>query len=258
MARTTTPEAGKKLMWLRYSVELQMTGRFAASLPRTKEDIAEMLKHRMPVNPPEDYVPIDELTEEVAARVGADGEERPPPGEGPGLAITEGGEEVKFGWATFVRDDEGLYYEGRCIRGHIKDCAGQIKGFLVPEVKALKAKVANKVYVLTDIIRLGAKEPAGTETRYVQVMTRLGPRSTIKYVDYLEKPVLAFELEVLNDGVITDEILDRIFEYGSRHGMGQERSQGWGRYEYKITPQEGARPASPQPAAVIEQPAAAK
>jgi len=212
----------KKGMWLRYQVELQMTGRFAASLPRTISEIAAMLKNRKPATPPEDYTPIQEITEEAAAKVGAtEGEE------------DEG--EVKFGWATFPKDNTGLYYEGRCVRGHLKDCAAQVRGFLVPEVKALKAKVANKVYVRTDVIPLGATEPAGMETRFVQVMTRQGPRSTIKYVDYLEKPTLEFELTVFNDGIITPEVLNTLFEYGSVHGMGQERSQGWGRYTFKVT-----------------------
>ena len=78
-------------------------------------------------------------------------------------------------------------------------------------------------------------EPDGTEQRFVQVMTRQGPRSTIKYIDYLEKPTLNFQLKVLEDGIITEEILTSIFEYGAIHGLGQERSQGWGRYEFTIT-----------------------
>ncbi|KKK80710.1 hypothetical protein LCGC14_2820770 [marine sediment metagenome] len=215
-------ETANKGMWVRYDVELRMTDRFAASLPKTKEEIAAMLEHRMPATPPEDYTPVENLAEEAAAKVGA--------GEAEGEE-----EEVKFGWATFARNDDGLYYEGRCIRGHLKDCATQVKDLLQPPVKALKAKVANKVYVTTDVIPLGVKEVAGTETRYVQVMTRLGPRSTIKYVDYVEKPTLRFELKVLNDGVITLAILEAIFEYGTIHGLGQERSQGWGRYEFTIT-----------------------
>jgi len=209
-------------MWKKYEAELQMTGKFAASLPKTKEAIEQMLKHRMPATPPENFTPIPELTEEVAEKVGA-----PTEGE-------EEEEELKYGWATFPRNEEGLYYEGRCIRGHIKDCANQIRDAIEPPVKALKAKVANKVYVMTDVIPLGAKEIEGTEQRFVQVMTRQGPRSTIKYADYLEKPTLKFRLNVLNDGIITREILDSIFEYGSVHGLGQERSQGWGRYTYEI------------------------
>lgn len=209
-------------MWKRYEVELQMIGRFAASLPKRREEIQAMLENRMPSKPPENFTPIAELTEEVAEKVAA-------PAEG-----KEEAEELKFGWATFPQNDEGLYYEGRCIRGHLKDCANQIKDAIKPEVRALKAKVANKVYVMTDVIPLGAKEIAGTEQRFVQVMTRQGPRSTIKYVDYLEKPTLKFRLKVLDDGIITEEILTSIFEYGAIHGLGQERSQGWGRYTYTI------------------------
>ena len=203
-------------MWKKYEVELNMTGRFAASLPRTKEEIQKMLENRMPLHPPEDFIPIEELVDVVAEKVAETPEEK----------------EFKYGWATFPSNNEGLYYEGRCIRGHIKDCAYQIKDVL--DIKALKPKVANKVYVMTDIIPLGATEPTGTEQRFVQVMTRMGPRSTIKFIDYLEKPTLKFQLNVLNDGIITTEILQAIFEYGSVHGLGQERSQGWGRYTFTI------------------------
>ncbi len=215
-------------MWKKYEVELQMTGRFAASLPKNKDEIRQMLENRMPVKPPVDYIPIDEHAEEVYGKV-APVFPYPP--------VTPAGEEeeLQYGWATFCRNEAGLYYEGRCIRGHLKDCANQIKDVLDPPVKALKAKVANKVYVMTDIIPLGAKEIAGTEQRFVQVMTRQGPRSTIKFIDYLEKPTLKFQLNVLDDGIITDEILDSIFEYGAVHGLGQERSQGWGRYTFIIT-----------------------
>jgi hypothetical protein len=212
-------------MWTVYRVEMKMTGRFAASLPKTREEIEQMLEHRMPTVPPPDFVPIDDLANQVAEKVGAsEGEE----------------EEAKFGWATFPRNDDGLYYEGRCIRGHLKDCATQVSGLFEPKMSAFKAKVANKVYVMTDVIPLTSslgffKEPTGTEQRFVQVMTRQGPRSTIKYVDYLEKPTLSFELKTLNDGVITEGMLRVIFDYGSIHGLGQERSQGWGRYTYTLT-----------------------
>ena len=214
-------------MWKKYEVELQMTGYFAASLPQTREDIEKMLENRMPAKPPEDFVPLDQLVDEVAEKVGA-GED----GEGEEA-------ELKYGWATFPRDDNGLYYEGRCVRGHIKDCANQVKDAIKPEVKALKAKVANKVYVMTDVIPLivdgvQVREISGTVQRFVQVMTMRGPRSTIKFVDYLQKPALTFRLNVLDDGIITDDILNAIFEYGSIHGMGQERSQGWGRYTFTV------------------------
>lgn len=207
-------------MWKKYDVDLQMTGRFAASLPRTREDIKAMLEHRAPVKPPANYISLEELEQEVVEKVGAEGEE-----------VVEK-EEEEYGWATFCRDDNGLYYEGRCIRGHLKDCAGQLQVFL--KIKGLKAKVANKVYVETDKIYLDRMRPDGTELRYVQVMTRKGPRSAPKWIDYVEKPLLAFRLKVLDDGVIGRDILAAIFDYGSVHGLGQERSQGWGRYTWEM------------------------
>lgn len=214
-------------MWKLYDVTLKMTGYFAASLPRSEEEIRKMLEHRMPKKPPADYTPIDELTKIVTEKVS--GQDKP--GEGDEGEVAE----VRYGWATFCHDDNGLYYEGRCVRGHIKDCANQIKNVVKPTITALKAKVANRVYVMTDIIPLGVKEPTGVIERFVQVMTRQGPRSTIKYIDYVMKPELRFRLQLLDDDVITEEILKSIFEYGSVHGMGQERSQGWGRYTFELT-----------------------
>lgn len=220
-------------MWKKYEVELRMTGYFAASLPQTREDIEKMLEHRMPAKPPEDYIPISELVDEVAERVGVTTE------EGAEEELAKAIAEERYGWSTFPRNGDGLYYEGRCIRGHIKDCANQIRDAIKPEIRALKSKVSNKVYIMTDIIPLmvhgiQVKEISGTAQRFVQVMTRQGPRSTIKFVDYVEKPVLTFHLNVLDDGIITDDILNDIFEYGSIHGMGQERSQGWGRYTFTV------------------------
>ena len=73
-------------------------------------------------------------------------------------------------------------------------------------------------------------EPDGIQQRFIQVMTRQGPRSTIKYIDYVNDPELNFVVQVLDDGVITREHLELAFEYGGIHGMGAERSQGWGKY----------------------------
>lgn len=197
-------------MWGKYQVELRFTSPFASSTPKNPLDIAAMLEARKPGKPPAEAVPIEELTEKVGEEVGAS-------------------EEVERGYATFKRDEKGLYYEARCVRAHIKDCANQLQGML--GIKALKAKVANRVYVEPERIYIGKAEPDGNETRIVHAMTMKGPRSSLKTIDYVDKPVLRFTLKVLDDGVISNEILEAIFEYGGTHGMGQERSQDWGRYE---------------------------
>jgi hypothetical protein len=155
-------------------------------------------------------MPIPELVEQIAGEV-------------------EATEEVERGYATFKQDDNGLYYEARCVRAHIKDCANQLQGIL--GIKALKAKVANRVYVEPAKIYLGKSEPDGSEVRIIHAMTMKGPRSSLKTIDYVTDAKLNFTLRVLEDGVIDRDILEAIFEYGGTHGMGQERSQDWGKYE---------------------------
>lgn len=236
-------------MWKKYEVELHFTTPFASSTPKNPKDIEAMLVARVPSDQEvrrrkeagEQITPLPDLAEQVAEEVDAT-------------------EEVERGYATFKRDDSGLYYEARCVRAHIKDCANVLQGIL--GIKALKSKVANRVYVEPAKIRLlregepilapdGSvevpvtivcsveskphteviKEPDGSETRIVHAMTMKGPRSSLKTIDYVDKPVLRFQLRVLDDGVIDEDILRAFFEYGSEHGMGQERSQDWGKYQ---------------------------
>jgi len=199
-------------MWKKYEVELQLTTQFASSTPKNPLDIEAMLKARIPSKPPEDPIPLPELADQIAEDVEAD-------------------EEVERGYATFKRDENGLYYEARCVRAHIKDCANVLQKLLGK--KALKSKVANRVYIEPAKIYLGKSEPDGNETRIVHAMTMKGPRSSLKTIDYVDKPVLKFILKLMDDGEITQDILEAIFEYGGEHGMGQERSQDWGKYELR-------------------------
>lgn len=207
-----------KAMWLTYRAVLEVQGQFAASLPKDPEEIRAMLVNRMPTNAPDEAIPIDELVEQVATAVATD---------------DQPDEDTLPGASTFPSDKKGLYYEGRCVRGHLKDCALQIAGFYKTAVPNFRAKFVNRVYVVTDKIYVGAKEVAGTQERFIQVMTRRGPRSSIKYIDWVESPTLEFTIRLLNDDVIKEEHLKAVFEYGGIHGMGGERSQGWGRYEMK-------------------------
>ena len=211
-------------MWTKYKVSVEFTEPFAAAIPRTEAEIRAMLENRMPGRKPENAVPIDDLASQVAAEVG----------------IEEDDEDGFLpGWATFKRNPLGLYYEGRCVRGHLKDCAGVLAGGFV-DLKAFRSKFVNRVYVIESQLPLmwgGVQitEPDGNQQRFIQVMTRQGPRSSIKYIDYVDAgTALAYTIGLLDDGVIKRSHLDAVLEYGAVHGMGQERSQGWGRYSYQI------------------------
>jgi hypothetical protein len=217
MATEKTKEAPE--MFRYYDVVLEMEGEFGASIPKTREEILKMLENRMPTNKPDDAVEIGELADQVAEAV----------------AVEDGEEEKALpGAATFLSDENGLYYEGRCVRGHLKDCALQAQGFMYARnalVKNFRAKFANSVYVVDQKIYMDKREVEGTQQRFIQVMTRQGPRSSIKYVDYVLAPTLSFTLKVLNNNVILEDHIRKVFEYGGTHGMGAERSQSWGRYQ---------------------------
>ena len=200
-------------MWHTYQVVLQAEGEFAAAIPRTRDEIVAMLTHRMPGKKPANAIPLDDLVEQVVDEVGGDA----------------GTEAFVPGWSTFKRDEGGLYYEGRCVRGHLKDCALQVAQDF-PGVRNFRSKFVNAIYVSTTKLYLGRDEPDGCEQRFIQVMTRQGPRSTIKYVDYVVDPTLTFTLKMKAKSEITLDHLRAVFAYGEVHGMGQERSQGWGRY----------------------------
>jgi len=205
-------------MWTLYSVELQFNDRFAASTPKNPEDIEIILGVRAPSQNSierrekkgKNVTPLPELAEQVKEEVQAK-------------------EEVERGYATFKRDDNGLYYEARCVRAHLKDCANVIAGQL--GIKGLKRRLADRVYVEPEKLYIDRKEPDGSETRIVHAMTPRGPRSSFKTFDYAERPRLGFTLKVLNDGVITKKILEKVFQYGEIHGMGQERGQDMGKYK---------------------------
>ena len=215
-------------MWIHYAVKLQMGGQFASSTPNTEKETYNMLINRMPGRKPEDAEWDAENIAEKAASIVA--------------ARRQGLEEPEEGWlpgyAGFPRDKEGIHYEGRAVRGHLKDAAYGIRELSDIKLKNFRAKFVQKVYIQRNpgdaifLYRDGKRvlEPDGIQQRFIQVMTRQGPRSTIKYIDYVNDPELNFVVQVLDDGVITREHLELAFEYGGIHGMGAERSQGWGKY----------------------------
>ena len=95
-------------IWNQYRISLQFEGEFGGQIPRAESEIKTMLEHRMPTRKPEGAVPIDELALEVASQVDVQDEDD---------------EEYLPGWSTFKRNPKGaLMYEGRCVRGHLKDC----------------------------------------------------------------------------------------------------------------------------------------
>lgn len=201
-------------MWLPYKLEMRLTGRLMAGVPKHPDIIKSWLEARAPTYAPPDAIPLLELAEQVAEQMEA-------------VATQEN----KI-WCGFKSDEHGLYVDGYHVKAHLKDCANILQGHL--GIRALKAKIANHVYVLEERCYLGKDEPDGYWEHPVHIMTMQGPRSALKRNDYVEAPVLKVQLQVLDDKVITQKLLESILDYGSVHGFGAERGLGNGRYTYAL------------------------
>jgi hypothetical protein len=140
----------------------------------------------------------------------------------------------------FQQDENGLVIRGGNFKAHLKDCANQIKDEPGVKIKALRAKVANKVYIqeyFVPIFKNGSqcKEPDNQFGQAIQVMTRQGPRSALKRIKYIWQPTVEFTLLLRPDKEVTLEVVKKIFDYGSVHGFGGERGMGEGRYEFMVS-----------------------
>jgi|DewCreStandDraft_5_1066085.scaffolds.fasta_scaffold01244_43 hypothetical protein len=242
-------------MWRRYEVTWRFTNLLCGSVPQNRELVRAWIESRAPKEKPPEGPSFDEIEAEVAATTDN---------------VEDVIERITLG---FQRDENGLFVRGATIRSHIKDCAYQLREYLAanlgadeeifeneeaPEsekapkkkgkkttkglkerIRNLKSILANRVYIepyRVHILRDGkpVQKEDGQYDQAVHVMTALGPRSALKVIRYVERPTLKFELLVLDDGFITDAVLEAIFEYGSVHGYGGERSMGEGRYEWEM------------------------
>ncbi len=220
-----------KNIWTRWKVTIQITNELMAGIPKNKELIKTWLESRKPSDAAftkrdaagEVLPTVDELTEQVASDVGANDTKDKDTAQA----------EEDFSWLGFRKDDErGLWVRGSDMKAHIKDCANILKDLL--ELKALRSKVADRVYVVEEAIWFGKMDPDGHIEPPVHVMTRMGKRSALKRNDYILRPEISFTLRVLDDDVIDEELLRAIFDYGGTHGFGAERGLGYGRYTLEL------------------------
>jgi hypothetical protein len=205
-------------MFKLYKVAMEFENRVCGSVPLSKELVPIWLKSRMPKNKSDNDRPVEEIEQEVLD------------------SIQETEERTTLG---FQDQDGVLVVRGGTIKAHLKDCANQVKDALKPQIKAFRAKVANKVYVDEYWIPIMRRdefvtEPDGSFEQPVHVMTAMGPRNALKQIQYVEKPVLSFTLKLLPDKEVTADALRSVFEYGSVHGYGGERGMGEGRYRFTM------------------------
>jgi CRISPR/Cas system CSM-associated protein Csm4 (group 5 of RAMP superfamily) len=197
-------------LWQTYHVKLKLRDRLIGGYPKNPEAEAAMLRARGL----EDLIPKPQdpatMSEEQAETAKTAAIERSSTG--------------------FKSNGAGIYLESRQIKAMLKESANVLKNNRLLDIKQLKSKLAERVFVYPDHIRLGAG-PDGTDQRVVHVMTAQGPRSSIKFFDYLNEPEIEFHLKVLKDNVVTESVLRTILEYAQENGLGADRSQGFGQFD---------------------------
>jgi len=138
----------------------------------------------------------------------------------------------------FARIDGHLAIEGRQVKAMLKEAANIIKG-IIPGGKdgkgiaALKSKVADQIFVEEEYIILDKTQPDDVEERPIHVMTRQGPRTSLKRCEIVRDVEIDFIVARragAGEGVPQKALL-AILDYAQQVGLGADRSQGRGRFE---------------------------
>lgn len=139
-------------------------------------------------------------------------------------------------WTTFPREPGTgrLCIEGRQVKAALKEAANIVKSMEAFHVRGkpvpLRSKLAERVFVVERLIPILPERTEADETveRPIHVMTAQGPRDALKRADVVRHVDLVCTLKVLNDGLFTKQMLERLLEYAGQNGLGTDRSQGMG------------------------------
>lgn len=133
----------------------------------------------------------------------------------------------------FKRDARGLFIEGRQIKAMLKESVAVLYPYTVAKwgatKKAPRSFLAERVFVEEETVPLGRQEPDGIESFIGHVTGPQGPRSTLTYVEYCERPEISFTVMSL-ENQIDLATWDRILDTAQQQGLGALRSQGHGRF----------------------------
>jgi hypothetical protein len=132
----------------------------------------------------------------------------------------------------FKRGEHGLYLEARQIKAAIKEAtnilyAGERVG---PTKKGAKSYLAERVFVAPDQIWLGRMEPDGIEMIVGHVSGPQGPRSTLGYHEYVQRPDITFDVLVTRDSIPPDW-WPELWTQMEENAIGALRSQGYGKFD---------------------------
>lgn len=212
-------------MWKNYSLELEID-RLVGGIPRHPEIVRRWQEARWPAESklgPDDPATSDEAAEVTIENLA-------------GQIL----EEQQGIWTGFVEvpNGGGLAIEARQVKAMLKESANILRTMIKVHGKTipLRARLAERVFVKPDFIPLGVTTPTETVERPIHVMTAQGPRTALKRTDICRDVKVMCELQVLDDGVISEATLRTILDHASRNGIGTDRSMGAGQFTFTLSP----------------------
>ncbi|MGH9266831.1 MAG: hypothetical protein ACRD0D_01500 [Acidimicrobiales bacterium] len=139
-------------------------------------------------------------------------------------------------WSGFVEVDGTPALESRQVKAALKEAANILRDqeefYVRGKPIFLRSKLAEQVFVLPKVLPLTGK--VETREHPVHAMTRQGPRTSLKRVDYIRTAGLAATLAVAGLGTFTEDRLRSLLDYAAINGLGAERSQGHGQFTWEL------------------------
>lgn len=215
-----------------YQVRLQVLDKLVGGVPSQESVIKGWLKARMELGDRD----LQELTEQTLKERFPD---RQPSADELAEALLDSEAAPSVNGFKRIPGTGELAYETRCMKAAIKEFANSAypgvdwpsKKKVAPGFrKGLMSALEERVFVTGVYIGLGVKEPTGVEERIKHVMTAQGPRSSINRVEYVDQPLLEFELRA-HDNFLSMEEWGRLWERGEDIGIGADRGRSDGKFE---------------------------
>jgi hypothetical protein len=214
-------------LFTRYRISIRFTAKLMGGTPKDPRVIEGWIKTRMGL---EQGDQLRQMVVRTLRDLGHDLIDDPTPEQVDEAIKATVGDKSTVG---FKRDARGLFIEGRQIKAALKESTAILFPYATDKwgatKKAPKAYLAERVFCEEDTIPLGRDEPDGLEMFIGHVSGPQGPRSTLTYVEYCERPPIGFTVWSLEDAVKHQD-WEAIFEHMEQNGLGALRSQGHGRF----------------------------
>ena len=224
----------------RYRVRLQVLDKIVGGVPSSESVIKGWLKARMDLEE-------RDLQEATAKTLTERFTEHQPSADELAGALLESDAAPSINGFKRIPETGELAYEGRCMKAALKEWTNSAypgtdwdgKTSAKPDVgkplpkgfrKGAMSTMAERIFVPEVYIGLGVKEPTGIEERIKHVKTPQGPRASINRVEFVERPLLEFEVRV-HDDMFTPAAWGRIWERGEDIGIGSDRGRSDGKFE---------------------------